>query len=221
MCGRFELTDDIDTIACEFNIDTDIEISPNFNIAPSQYIIVVRQNELGQNEIAQARWGLIPSWVSDLKRSPKPINAKIETAHVKPFFRYAFKKRRCLIPANGFFEWKLINDKKQPFLIHKKNNSLLYFAGLWELWQSDEGEVIETATILTTKAVGVITDVHDRMPIILSKKIFGNWLDIQNEDVEFIQAICAENENSHLEIVRVSPLVNSTRNNSPDCIKAI
>lgn len=185
MCGRFNLTDSPEQIALELGLTTELSIKPNYNVAPSQKILAVRQDEDEHNELALFRWGLLPSWIKDLKKSPKPINAKVETVHEKPFFRTAFKKRRCLIPANGFYEWKTVNGQKQPFLIHKKDNSLIYFAGLWENWVSPEGEVIQTAGIITTQAEGVAAKIHDRMPVILSKEIFGNWLDTSNSDTDF------------------------------------
>lgn len=177
MCGRYTLLDDSDQIAQIFNIKILRTMPPRYNIAPSQEVLVVRMGENNEGEVAGLKWGLIPRWAKDPKSMPKPINAQSETAADKPYFRLPFRKNRCLIPTNGYYEWKAVGKIKQPYFIHMPNFALFFMAGLWEEWISPEGEVLETVTILTTSANALVSAFHDRMPVILPNRFFEMWLD--------------------------------------------
>ena len=154
MCGRFTLTTAGDAIKDYFQIKTPLQLTPRYNIAPSQDILVVRQNDDKQNEGAFLRWGLTPSWTKANKLNQSGwINARLETVAEKPAFRQAFKKRHSLIIADGFYEWQLLNSRqKQPFYFHKKDSTVFAFAGIWEAWENEEGHMIESCAILTKKA---------------------------------------------------------------------
>lgn len=221
MCGRFTLVEESSHIAEQLGFALKDSMPKRYNIAPSQYILVARKDEKGQGEVVKLKWGLLPSWVKNAKLSPKPINARAETAFEKPYFRQAFKKRRCLIPANGFYEWQQLPKKKQPFLIHMRDNSLFFMAGLWEHWISPDGEVIESATILTTNANTVAAKVHNRMPIILSRKNFEPWLARENTDAVFLSSLLLPFSSDEMDIFPVSTLVNSPKNDVPECLAPI
>lgn len=196
----------------QIEIGTDQQLPLRFNVAPTQDIPIVRQTEAGR-ELAIVRWGLIPAWSKDAKSGPLLINARSETAAEKPAFRSAFKSRRCLIPADGFYEWKKIGNKKQPYHFHLADAQLLAFAGLWERWKE-----IESCTILTTAANELSGQFHDRMPVILSPNDYTEWLDPQaNEPGKLLTPFPA----SEMAAVAVNPIVNNARNEGPDCIEPL
>lgn len=179
MCGRFTLRTPAERVKREFQLKEAPSIEARFNIAPTQGVLAIRQLSDG-SEAATLKWGLIPSWAKDASIGAKLINARSETASEKPSFREAFKRRRCIIPADGFYEWQRTGGRKQPFYFHLKDESLFGFAGLWDRWRSPDGEVLETCSILTTEANAVLSKVHDRMPVILDPQAYDLWLD---EDV--------------------------------------
>jgi putative SOS response-associated peptidase YedK len=166
------------------------------------------------------RWGLIPSWAKDKSIGNHTINARSETAHEKPAFRSAFKKRRCLILADGFFEWKKDGPTKQPYLIRLKTGKPFAFAGLWEYWDK-EGEPLETCSIMTTQANELLKPLHERMPVILKKKDFEKWLDPNLQEPAKIQAYLQPLNPEELTLFPVSSRVNSPRNNDADCIQPL
>ncbi len=220
MCGRFSLTVDEFLILVErFGIkgSTDIEYRPSYNIAPTQPVLIIR-NQAGDLRAAYVKWGLIPSWVKDLQQAPRIINARAETVGEKPSFRSAFRRRRCLIPADGFYEWKKEGQKKIPFRFHLPQNQLFAFAGIWEKWQGADGEVIETTSILTTEASGEVAPVHERMPLILKPEQEKMWAAEEAGEKELKQLIAGYNP-PRLELYRVSQAVNSPRNNSPQLLE--
>lgn len=182
MCGRFSLYESIDDLRSYFKISVQraiFDLPPRYNIAPSQQVPVIRVEE-GQRQLVLLRWGLVPFWADSSKSGYRMINARAETAHRLPAFRAAFRKRRCLIPASGFFEWEHTGREKRPFYIYRKDGAPLAFAGLWEHWEGmDKGEtgVVESCTILTTSAVEPVAKLHDRMPVILEPADFDRWLD--------------------------------------------
>jgi putative SOS response-associated peptidase YedK len=194
----------------QIEIGTDQQLPLRFNVAPTQAIPVVRQTDAGR-ELAVVRWGLIPSWSKDPKSGPLLINARSETAAEKPAFRSAFKARRCLIPSDGFYEWKKIGNKKQPYHFHLANGQLLAFAGLWERWKE-----IESCTILTTAANELSGQFHDRMPVILSPNDYAEWLDPQAKEP---RKLLTPFPASDMAAVAVNPIVNNARNEGPDCIE--
>lgn len=222
MCGRYYLNASKKKLAEHFHIaDTaDIpDIPPRFNIAPSQDIPVVRQSEKGR-EVAMMRWGLLPSWSEDSKAKFSMINARAETVAEKPAYRAAFKKRRCLIPASGYYEWKPAASGKQPYVIRRKDEGLLALAGIWELWEGG-GEVIESCSIIVTAANKLMSPIHDRMPVILTPNNYSEWLRSETQDIGHLQGILSPYALDDLETYPVSKRVNKPDNDSPDLIKRI
>ena len=189
MCGRYTLTTDLKQVAKRFDAAADEipSVAPRYNIAPTQNVIAVSDD--GKRTIKQMRWGLIPSWAKDSAIGNRMINARAETLAEKPAFRSALKKRRCIIPADGFFEWKKLGKLKQPFRIVLKNREPFGFAGLWEHWKSPDGEEILSCTIITTEANELLKAVHERMPVILDREAEAVWLDPKvQEPVNFCLA---------------------------------
>jgi putative SOS response-associated peptidase YedK len=176
MCSRYFLDADGNIIAYTFQVPVHDRIRRRYNIAPTQEAPVVRTAGDGTREAAMLRWGLVPSWAKDIKIGTKMINARSETAPEKPSFRSAFRHRRCLVPASGFFEWQGEPGHKQPYAITVGDQPLFAFAGLWESWRSADAEVVETYTILTTDPNAAIATLHDRMPVILHPADWGEWL---------------------------------------------
>lgn len=179
MCGRFTLHKPADTITREFHLAAVPDLEARYNIAPAQNVLAIRRL-LDGNEAVTLKWGLIPSWAKDAGIGSKLINARSETVTEKPSFREAFKKRRCIIPADGFYEWQRTGSQKRPFYFKLKDDRLFGFAGLWAKWLTPDGETLETCSILTTEANEVLRPVHERMPVILPPDSYELWLD---EDV--------------------------------------
>ncbi len=192
MCGRFTLAINPGAIEEYFAVDASGEhtdLSPRYNIAPSQDIaVVVKPDAESDRALTMMRWGLIPHWAKDIKIGYKMINAKGETLTEKPAYRTAYKKRRCLIPATGFYEWQARNGHKQPYYIHRQDEGVLAFAGLWEHWEH-EGQSIYSTTIITTDADNKIRDIHDRMPVILPQSNFEDWLDPYMQEPEILRSL--------------------------------
>jgi len=165
-------------IAEKFLLDEEPSVEPRYNIAPTQMAGAVRIDpETGTRRFVVLKWGLVPFWAKEKSIGSRLINARAESVAEKPAFRAAFKYRRCLVPANGFYEWKKLKARKQPYLISAGDEGLIAFAGLWEHWESPEGEIIESFTILTTDANEAVSDIHDRMPVILPEEDHDVWLD--------------------------------------------
>jgi putative SOS response-associated peptidase YedK len=176
MCGRYRLSRRKQMIAEYFETDTEVDWEPRYNIAPSQQVGIIRQSpSRPDRHFSLARWGLIPSWASDASISSKTINARSETVVTKPAFRDAFSSRRCLLPADGFFEWRRQGKEKQPFHFGMQDDSLFAFAGLWDRWRDPAGAVIESCSILTTTPNSLLADMHDRMPVILRQESYALW----------------------------------------------
>ena len=218
MCGRYTLASPTERLAEEFGVDaSSIEVSPNYNVAPTQGVAAVLE-EAGQRRLEVLRWGLIPPWADDPGIGSRMINARSETAPGKPSFRRAFRERRCLIPADGFYEWQRTNGAKQPYYIHMGDGRPFAFAGLWESWsKGGEGEV-RTCTILTTGANALVGEVHDRMPVILAHDAYDVWLDPASERDE-LTGLLAPYPVDEMETYPVSRFVNSPSNNDPRCIE--
>ena len=177
MCGRYSLFAEFRIIEERFGEATfgEEDYEESYNIAPSQMVLSVI-NDGTKNRLGYLKWGLVPTWAKDPKIGFKMINARAETAHEKPSFREAFKKRRCLIVADSFYEWKREEGRKIPMRIKMKNNQLFAMAGLWESWKDENGKLIHTCTILTTEANGLMSSIHERMPVILKKEYEQSWL---------------------------------------------
>ena len=217
MCGRYTLASQTERLAEEFGVDaSSIELAPNYNVAPTQKVAAVLE-EGRQRRLEVLRWGLIPPWADDPGLGSRMINARSETAPGKPSFRRAFRERRCLIPADGFYEWQRTNGAKQPYYIHMEDGRPFAFAGLWESWSKGEGE-IRTCTILTTGANALVGEVHDRMPVILAADAYDVWLDPASERDE-LTGLLAPYPEDEMEAYPVSRFVNSPSNNDPRCIE--
>ncbi|HEY9656670.1 MAG TPA: SOS response-associated peptidase, partial [Crinalium sp.] len=177
MCGRFSLTQSANALAETFQLETLPEWTPRYNVAPTQAVLAIAAAPAHSRQVRLFRWGLVPSWAKDLTIGAKLINARAETVAEKPSFRVAFKQRRCLILADGFYEWHRIDRKtKQPYYFQLADRQPFAFAGLWERWQGDD-TVVETCTILTTQANELLQPIHDRMPVILAPEEYDRWLD--------------------------------------------
>jgi putative SOS response-associated peptidase YedK len=221
MCGRFDLHLPRELLAEIFGINIVQEIKPRYNIAPSQQVPVIRSHVDGTRSLDLLKWGLIPSWAKDPHIGYRMINARTETVNVKPSFRKALKYRRCIIPANGFYEWREVGGKKHPLYVKLKDNNLMMFAGLWDHWKSPEAEVIESCTILTTTTNELIKPLHDRMPVILEPNDIYLWLEPHVTDPEQLKPLFKPYPSELMEMYPVSDLVNSPRNDTPDLIKPL
>ena len=221
MCGRFTLFTSLKELTDRFGLDSfPVNLSPSYNIAPTQPVLTVRSMP-GSSKQVQAdfmRWGLIPAWAKDASLGARMINARSETASVKPSFQSAFRKRRCLILADGFYEWKKTPAGKQPTRIQMKGGSPFAFAGLWESWNNPEGRTVHSCSILTMAANSFMKKIHDRMPLILQKDNESKWLDSSKNDPEEIKEMIEELPNDCFESWNVSKLVNTPTNNNPGCI---
>jgi len=225
MCGRFALAVDLKTLIEAFGITSaPDELTPRFNIAPSQQVVGIRQATDGARSLNFFRWGLIPHWAKDPAIGYKMINARAETAAEKPSFRSLFRTRRCLIPASAFFEWQREGKEKIPFCIRNKNGKPLAFAGLWERWQGAKGP-IETCAILTTEANEAMAKLHNRMPVILADQTIEPWLNpgigAGIGEAAFLQSLLSPSPAEKLEIYQVDSLVNSPRNDIPACLEPV
>jgi putative SOS response-associated peptidase YedK len=219
MCGRFTLHSSSEKIAEIFDLKSVGDIEPQYNIAPTQLVgAVLNSSKNDTREFNYFRWGLIPSWAKDKSIGAKLINARAETVADKPSFRNAFKRRRCLIVADGFYEWQKTEGKKQPFYFRLKNDQPFAFAGLWEKWESPSSEEINSCTILTTSANELLKPLHDRMPVILSVSDYDLWLDTKVQTSEPLQKLLHPYPESAMTGNPVSTLVNNPKHNSSDCI---
>lgn len=215
MCGRFTISLPTADVALAFGVtETAKPVSPSFNVAPGMSVPVVVDEGRGRR-LDAFRWGLVPSWAKDLAVGYKMINARAETLAEKPAFRRAFRDRRCLILADGFYEWKTEGARKRPYHIRMKDASPFAFAGLWEVWTPPEGEPIRSCAIVTTAANDVMRPLHPRMPVILPAEAQGPWLDPSNHDVESLKALLLPLPGDALVAYPVSTEVNSPRNDSP------
>lgn len=223
MCGRFALKAPPAEIMRQFGVDAVPELAPRYNIAPTQQILIVRhpwQQPEARLEAVQVKWGLLPSWAKDASMAEKLINARAESVAEKPAFRSAFRRMRCLIPADGFYEWEATPSGKQPWFIHLKSKELLAFAGLWEHWQAPDGTPLETATIITTDANALVRPVHDRMPVILQPADYAAWLGAQTK-AEDLKALLKPLPEDLMERYRVSRSMSNARNEGRECLDPI
>ena len=218
MCGRYTVTSSPEAIRALFRYQEQPNFPPRYNVAPTQPIAIVRLMD-GKRQFALVRWGLLPSWVKDPKSFTLLINARGESVAEKPAFRAAMKRRRCLIPADGFYEWQAVGGRKQPFFVHAKSGAPLAFAGLWETWTGPNGEELDTATIVTTRANRTLAAIHDRMPVILAPEAFDLWLDSANVDATTAAALIAPAPENLLEAYEVATAVNRTANDNPKLLE--
>lgn len=221
MCGRFSLFTPTEQLQETFHISNmdDLTYTPRYNIAPSQDVFTIIQD--GQiRRGGYLRWGLIPSWAKSAKIGYKMINARAETVDEKPSFKRLLAKRRCLILADGFYEWKTVDGKKQPYRIMMKNQQPFAFAGLWDRWAA-ENEIITTCTIITTTSNDVVQDIHERMPVVLPEEQQTIWLDPSIQDPIELKPILTPYEAEEMMAYEVSTLVNSPKNDLPELINSL
>lgn len=222
MCGRFEIHRAIEIIARAFGVspeDVIVEYKPNYNVAPTNEVPVVVME--GKRKLISCRWGLIPSWSKEEKIGFKTINARAETVAEKPAFRDAFRKHRCLVVADGFYEWQTTGKGKKPVHIELKSGNPMGFAGLFNIWTSPEGEKINTCSIIVTNANDLVSPVHDRMPVIVSPEDQEKWLDPAIQDPSDLTPLLKPFPSDELEMHYVSPKVNSPKNNSAELIEPL
>ena len=220
MCGRFVVFSDLKDIQRAFDIPaTQTEVKPSYNVAPTHQVYVVVQRA-GANALETMRWGLIPSWAKDEKIGSRMINARAESVAEKPSFKRSLQKRRCLVIADGFYEWHTEDGKKTPMFIRLKTDEPIGFAGLYDTWKSPDGEEITSCTIITTSANSMMQKIHERMPVILSKEAQKTWLDPEIQDVEKLVALLKPYSADKMQAYPVSPQVNSPKNNSAELIKS-
>ncbi len=220
MCGRYTLTVPLSNLVDAFDVSPpEFEYGPRYNIAPTQLAPVVAQDARGWR-LGLLQWGLVPSWAKDPSMGSRLINARSETVEEKPSFRSAFRRRRCLIPADGFFEWKKEDSQKRPFWIHDPGGEPFAFAGLWEKWEPKRGNPLYTYSILTREAVPEIRDIHPRMPVILPPSEWNLWTNTE-ADGEGLAELLREYRGPRLSSYPVSTRVNAARNDDPTCIEPI
>ena len=217
VCGRFTLISSVSELQLRFGFAVEsAESQPRYNIAPTQPVLTVVNDGNRRGELM--RWGLVPSWAKDVKIGSRMINAVSETAATKPAFRSAFRRRRCLVLADGFFEWRREGKRRVPLYFFQRSGEPMAFAGLWENWQAPEGEWIRSCTILTTAANTFIEPVHNRMPVILSVETEPLWLDPLTETPANLEPLLVPVPSDLLDVREVSPMVNSARSEGPGCI---
>lgn len=221
MCGRFTLATDITDIAVEFGVSTvPGEHEPRYNVAPSQDVLVLVKN--GERRLEKFRWGLVPHW----SKGPNPrysmINARAETVAEKPSYRVPFAKRRCLVLADGFYEWQKVGDNKIPMYIRLKSGRPFGFAGLWDMWvPADGGEPLKSCTIITTTPNELLKSIHNRMPVILPHAAIDDWLTLDGSKRDELLSLLKPHPEVEMEAYAVSRYVNSPANDSPRCIQPV
>jgi len=218
MCGRFALFSPATILAGHFGLSGMPDLAPRHNIAPSQPVAIIRQTPAGSRPLTLAHWGLVPSWSAEPKSHFSSFNARAETVAVKPAFRQAFRQRRCLIPADGYYEWQTEGKRKQPYFIFRQDREPLAFAGLWERWER-EGQTIESCAIIVTDANTATRPIHDRMPVILAPEDYTRWL--SPVSAEAAQALLAPCPADWLACHPVANRVGNPRIDDPRCIQPV
>ncbi|MGD8920519.1 MAG: SOS response-associated peptidase [Gammaproteobacteria bacterium] len=219
MCGRFAFYSPAEAVSRLFAAETIADLPPRYNIAPTQPAPTVRLDQDSIRRLNLLRWGLVPFWAKDPSIGNRMINARAETVASKPAFRQAFRKRRCLILADGFYEWQKADSGKIPWFINAPSGEPFAMAGLWESWQADGDEPLETCTILTTEAGSSLARIHHRMPVVLGSEGVQQWLD-PNMDEGQLPLLADEARRVPLEAIRVSRQVNNPENEGPDLLRA-
>ena len=216
MCGRFTLVSPFVAVTEQFGASAPPDLQPRYNIAPGQDVLCVIRN--GQRRLEPLRWGLIPFWAKDPAIGNRLINARAETLTEKPSFCYAFTKRRCLIVADGFFEWRPLGKRRMPVYIFLKSKKPFGIAGLYETWKAPDGRELRTCTIITTGANDLVRPLHDRMPVILPEDVEDRWLDPAEVSRQRLSSCLKPYPPGEMTAYDVSPFVNDTRHDAPDCI---
>jgi putative SOS response-associated peptidase YedK len=227
MCGRYVVATPFQQMAIDFGALADLGFAadyvPDFNIAPTKPVPVLwqRPQDDGERRLSLARWGLIPAWAKDPSVGVRAFNARIETAAEKPTFRSAFAKRRCVLPADGYYEWKKDGSAKQPMFIRAEDGAQLAFAGLYERWTDAEDRELWSVSILTGPAVGPLAEIHDRMPLTVSRALLDPWLDEGLRDADRVRSLLEVGQAPAWTARPVGPGVGNVRNNGPELIEEI
>jgi putative SOS response-associated peptidase YedK len=218
MCGRYRLSRRKQVLEEHFDSVFEEDWTPHYNIAPTQSVPIVRQHPKESiREISLARWGLIPSWSKDMSASAKMINARAETAAALPAFRDVMKSRRCLIPADGFYEWQKKGKTKQPYCFEVNDGGLFAFAGLWDRWKNQSGQWVKSCSILTTTPNALTSTVHDRMPVILDPDCYDLWLDPGMKNVSAVSELLKPYDAAVMRRYPISPRINHVVNDDAEC----
>ena len=221
MCGRFAQITPVGDLVNIFEVTDSLPLQPRYNIAPTQDVAVVRAAG-HHRQLALLRWGLVPRWAKDLSIGSKTFNARSETVHEKPSFKAAFKSRRCLIPASGFYEWDKLGSFRQPYYVSRSDGRPLALAGLWEAWVDRlSGELLESCTILTTSANQTVGRIHDRMPVILEQDDCGLWLDHTVQRTEELTGLFRPAAEEILQMIPVSTYVNKAGHEGAECVAPV
>lgn len=223
MCGRITLSSSGRELASHFELDPRVpipELTPRYNIAPSQDIATVRQDREGRRILSFERWGLVPHWAKEPAIGNRLINARAETLAEKPAFREALRRRRCIVPVDGFFEWSGRGLERSPYLFRRDDRVLLGIAGLYERWRGEGGEVVDSCTIVTTEANPTMCAFHDRMPAILRPESYARWLDRSVQESDEVLPLLGPCPSDWLAPHPVSTRINDPRNDDPECLVA-
>ena len=217
MCGRFTLRTTSEILRAEFDLaELPADLAPRFNIAPTQPVAIVPNRV--PRRLGLVRWGLIPHWAKDPSIGNREINARAETLAVKPSYEEAFARRRCLVVADGFYEWKKDGKKKTPMFVHLKTDGPFALAGLWETWRSPQGEKVGSCTIVTTEPNDLLRPIHDRMPAILPRESWAAWLRPEPTPPDALRPLLGPFPSERLEVYAVSRFVNTPANEGPECL---
>jgi putative SOS response-associated peptidase YedK len=216
MCGRFTLATDLNAVAKAFGVTPSLQASSRYNVAPTQEVVSILRN--GSAHMEWLQWGLIPSWAKDEAIGAKMINARAETLAEKPSFKRLLRSKRCLVVADGFYEWKKEQGGKIPMYITLKDGSPFAFAGLWDLWHSPDGRDIRTCTLVTTQPNTLVASIHDRMPVILTADARDMWLDTALQDEQALLPLLAPYPAGEMTARAVSRLVNNPRSEGAELI---
>lgn len=217
MCGRFTLRANVEVIAQQFSLFELPELHPRFNVAPTQPVLAIRCVD-AQRTAEMLHWGLVPPWASDPRVGTRMINARIETVAEKPAFRAAVRRRRCLVVADGFYEWQASGRAKQPFFIRRSDDQPFGIAGIWECWEGAGHSYLESVCLLTRAANSLVAPIHDRMPVMVDQADYEEWLDPTCEDARKALALCLKAPPGVLVATPVSTIVNRPENDRAECI---
>ncbi|MFH1091370.1 MAG: SOS response-associated peptidase [Pseudomonadota bacterium] len=221
MCGRLGFLYSEEALAGQFGVEGPVSSPPRYNIAPGQPLAVVRlSSDRGGREVVHLHWGLIPAWAKEVPAGARMINARSETVNQKPAFRSALRRRRCLAPADFFYEWSKEKGKKQPYVFCRRDRRPFAIAGLWERWEGPD-QVIESCTLLTTSSNPLVKAVHDRMPVILAESDYSRWLDRASAEETDLPALLAPYTEKEMDSFAVGTYVNNPKNEGPECIESL
>lgn len=225
MCGRYVQASAPDVLAGQFGVDEILledAPPPDYNVAPREAVLTVVQREPGRRTLEQMRWGLVPSWAEDPSLGDRMINARSESVRTAPAFQRAFRRRRCLMPADGFYEWQEVprRRRKQPVFVRRRDGVPMAFAALWEVWRpGEDADWLVTCALVTTRANTLMAPVHDRMPVLLPARAWSDWLDREQDDLDALEALLVPAPDEELELWPVRTLVSDVRNNGPELIE--